>query len=80
MYLWSEIEGVAYGIKADLSKSSEDVPDDKSPVPLDADVKYDCKPWVNVDNTVFVPQNDVLFQDISEMMQSGMEYGTVYKE
>lgn len=80
MYLWSEIDGVAYGIKADLSKNSDGVLDDKKPIPFDADVRYDCKPWANVDNTVFVPQGDVLFQDIDEMMQSGMEYGTVYEE
>lgn len=78
MYLWSEIEGEMYGIKMDLSGSEE--VDANEPVPLDAAVQYDCKPWVAVDRTVFEPPSDVLFRDMSELMNAGPEYGTIYQE
>ncbi len=80
MYVWSEIEGQTYGMKMDLSLVDDPTYDAREPVALDAAVTYDCKPWRNVDRTVFVPPSTVLFQDMSEMMQAGMEYGTVYED
>ena len=80
LFLWSEIEGETYGMKAGLGEVSNSGADSKLPVPLDADVSYDCKRWNNVDPSVFNPPTDVLFQDMSELMNAGMEYGTVYEE
>lgn len=79
-YSWSRIDGQAYGIKFDMSESE---PGDESmtrqPVPNDAQVSYECTEWKNVDGSIFVPPTDVLFQDASNLLQSGMEYGTVYE-
>lgn len=80
MYLWSKIEGEAYGVKIDTSKNTDTEAGINTPVPLEADVKYDCKLWENIDRTVFVPPGDILFRDLGQIMQSGMEYGTVYEE
>lgn len=78
MYVWSDIEGQLYGMKVDLSLTANGVVDTHEPVALDKAVRYDCKPWPNVDRTVFTPPATVMFQDMSTLMQSGMEYGTVY--
>ncbi len=80
MYVWSEIEGESYGMKMDLSMFDEEEAESSEPVSLDEDVQYECKEWENVDRTVFLPPGDVLFQDFGTMIQSGMEYGTVYDE
>lgn len=80
LYVWSEIEGVSYGIKMNLGEAAGSEVEAHEPVALDAEVRYDCKPWENVDRTVFVPPSDILFQDMNELMRSGMEYGTVYEE
>lgn len=80
MYVWSEIEGELYGMKKDLSLKLDSSSDMGEPVSLDQGVKYNCKAWENVDRTVFVPPSNVLFQDMGEIIKTGMEYGTVYKE
>lgn len=83
LYTWSEVEGETYGMRIDLSELPEDTenaPDTREPVPLDANVSYDCTPWENVDATVFVPPSDVVFTDFSDVMQGGMEFGTIYEE
>lgn len=79
MYMWSEIEGEQYGFKMDLSKASTPEVASQEPVSLDTEVDYDCKVWTNVDRTVFTPPATVLFRDMSQLMQGGMEYGTVYE-
>lgn len=79
-YVWTEIEGQTYGMKMSLSLMNDPAYDAREPVPLDIAVVYDCKPWKNVDRTVFVPPSTVLFQDSNELMQGGMEYGTIYEE
>jgi hypothetical protein len=79
-YVWTEIEGQTYGMKMSLSLMNDPAYDAREPVPLDNAVAYDCKPWKNVDRTVFVPPSTVLFQDSNELMQGGMEYGTIYEE
>jgi len=78
-YVWSEIEGQTYGMKVDLSLAESAAVDTNEPIDPDAVVKYDCKPWPNVDGTVFEPPRGVLFQDMSALLRSGMEYGTIYE-
>ena len=86
LYTWSEVEGETYGMQIDLStfeetaNETDDQPDTREPVPMDEDVRYDCKTWSNVDATVFVPPADITFIDYSDVLQGGMEYGTVYEE
>ncbi|MCA9353931.1 MAG: hypothetical protein KC877_00240 [Candidatus Kaiserbacteria bacterium] len=83
MYVWTELEGEKYGVKIDLSLVEEDVNAEtavsQEPVRMDDRVDYRCVRWSNVDRTVFVPPGDVLFQDMSAVMESGMEYGTTYE-
>lgn len=79
MYLWTEIEGEAYGTKTDLSKESDASLKTNEPVPLDDKVRYNCKTWENVDRTVFVPPSSVLFQDLDSLPKIDMEYGTIYE-
>lgn len=79
-YSWSEIDGEAYGIKATISNDEfgkEDMT--HQPVPDDASVSYECTEWKNVDESIFVPPADVLFQDMADLFEAGMEYGTVYE-
>lgn len=79
MYVWSEIEGGMYGVKMDLVQAANPEAAVREPVSRNTTVEYDCKPWINVDRTVFVPPATVLFQDMNQRMQGGMEYGTVYE-
>lgn len=80
MYTWTEIDGEAYGVKINLTDFVNNGVDTYEPVSMDAEVSYECKPWLTVDDSVFVPPTDVLFQDMSLLLKSGMEYGTVYEE
>lgn len=80
MYIWSEIDGQLYGIKLDLTTTDKAAMEKNEPISLQDNVDYTCKPWENVDRTVFQPPSTVLFQDTSELMKAGMEYGTVYDE
>lgn len=79
MYIWSEIEGELYGIKVDLTTTEATATEKNQPVSLTANINYDCKPWENVDRTVFEPPSTVLFQDMGSLMKAGMEYGTIYE-
>ncbi len=83
LYTWSVIEGEEYGMKinlADVSKDDTSQPGTNEPVPLDAAVAYTCLPWKAIDRSVFEPPTTVLFQDFGEVVNRGMEYGTVYEE
>lgn len=85
MYSWSEIDGDKFGMKVDLNelakiKAEGKALDTREPVPLDDTVKYDCKPWNNVDGSIFEPPTDILFRDFSSLMNTGMEFGTIYEE
>lgn len=81
MYSWSEIEGQQYGVKMDLTESADVAPAvDQGPIDTNESVDYTCKKWATVDNSIFVPPSTVLFQDMNALMQTGMEYGTVYNE
>lgn len=80
MYIWSEIEGETYGMKMDLSVLDEEEAQRNEPVALDEDVEYNCTEWENVDRTVFLPPEDVLFQDFGSTLNGAMEYGTIYEE
>lgn len=85
MYLWSVIDGESWGMKTIVSAapsgaSTETVQlETKEPVRLEDDVSYDCSPWVGVDRSVFVPPSDVLFREMSTIMEGGMEYGTTFE-
>lgn len=80
MHVWSEIDGELYGMKIDTASLQGGSVDAKEPVARDVDVSYDCKPWKNVDWTVFEPPSTVLFTDMNEMMNGMMEYGTLHEE
>lgn len=75
MYVWSKIGDDTFGFKSDTTKT--DGIDTKEPVPLDAQVKYTCTEWENVDGSVFVPPADVTFKDLGKVIDAGMEYGTM---
>lgn len=78
MYTWTEIEGEQYGMQVALAAIETGDVDANEPVPLDADVEFTCTPWPDVDNTIFLPPSDVIFRDMTDLMQGGMEYGTIY--
>lgn len=85
LYSWSEIDGQKYGVLIDLKEvetqsQNGNVPDTKEPVPLEAEVAYDCKSWTQIDNSIFEPPSDIKFQDFSNIMESGMEFGNIYEE
>lgn len=82
MYIWSEIEGQSYGVKTTIfpTENAKENVSPQGPVSLESEVVYDCKPWPNVDRTVFDPPANVLFRDVSELINNGMEYGTTYEE
>lgn len=75
MYVWSKIGNDTFGFKSD-TQANADI-DTKEPVPLDAQVKYTCTEWENVDGSVFVPPADVTFKDLGAVIDAGMEYGTL---
>lgn len=80
MYVWTEIDGESYGMKARLQAIAESELQTQEPVNLDERVKYSCQRWERVDQSIFNPPSDVMFQDMSQRIQEGMEYGTVYEE
>ena len=80
MYVWSEIEGQKYGVKTDLEQLKTKSVKNTGPVSLQEKVNYECRPWPQVDRTVFDPPSDVLFNDANELIKAGMEDGTIYKE
>lgn len=79
MYSWTDFMGEMHGITMQLD-NTEDGYDEMGSVDLDERVKYNCKPWKNVDQSIFNPPSDVMFQDLSGMMDATMEYGTIYPE
>lgn len=74
MYVWSKIGDDTFGFKSDITNDSEI--DSNEPVPLDAEVKFTCTEWENVDGSVFIPPADVQFKDLGAVIDAGMEYGT----
>jgi len=80
MYVWTEINEESYGVKTNLGATADTAVPTQEPVSLDERVKYSCQKWEQVDQSVFIPPSDVLFQDVSKIMEGGMEYGTVYEE
>jgi hypothetical protein len=80
MYVWTEIMGESFGVKSQLQTTSEIDIQTQEPVGLDERVKYSCQKWKQVDQSIFTPPADVLFQDVSQVLQGGVEYGTVYEE
>lgn len=80
MYIWTEIEGELYGVKIKTDATQQADIQTQAPVGLDERVKYSCQNWARVDYSIFIPPSDVMFQDSSQVIQGGMEYGTVYEE
>lgn len=84
-YSWSVINGQKFGMKANMDQLKASSTDngqpraDNGPVALDQSVDYDCKPWNNVDGSVFELPNDVIFRDFGVLMNTGMEYGNIYE-
>jgi hypothetical protein len=79
MYVWTEIGGESYGVKSLRPVATEAAIETQEPVGLDERFKYFCQNWEPVDQSIFIPPTDVLFQDMSQVLQGGMEYGTVYE-
>lgn len=82
LYSWSAIEGSLYGVKiavAELEGSAAEV-QSTGPVAIDENISYTCTPWVAVDASVFTPPSTVRFQDMSNIQNAAMEYGTIYEE
>jgi hypothetical protein len=82
LYSWTDIDGKKNGMKISLSELSNIKKNNNSPrsnevVPLDGLVTYECKPWVIVDGSIFEPPTDVIFKNYSEVINTGMEYGTI---
>jgi hypothetical protein len=80
MFVWTEIDGELYGVKSQMQTATEAEVQTQEPVSLDERVKYSCQNWKPVDQSIFVPPGDVMFQDLSEILQGGLEYGTIYEE
>ncbi len=82
LYSWSAIEGSLYGVKiavAELEGSAAEA-QSTGPVAMDENISYTCTPWVAVDASVFTPPSTVRFQDMSNIQNAAMEYGTIYEE
>jgi hypothetical protein len=84
MYSWTVVEGEKYGMKISMkdleaSKTTDNTPEAREVVPLEAKVDYNCKVWSPVDGSVFETPNDVIFQDFNNVMNAGMDFGTVYE-
>lgn len=83
-YSWSDMDGVTQGVKMELAKYA-DVPatgpavTPKEMEAIESDIKYDCKPWSSKDDSVFELPADILFKDFEELMNVGMEDGTVFQ-
>ena len=80
VFIWSEIEGEMYGMKMSIPQVSDTELNTGLPVSINEEVNYDCKPWEAVDNTVFLPPSNVLFRDLNDLMNTGMEYGNIYEQ
>lgn len=80
LYVWSEIEGKSYGFKTPKGTLNESEDGVKTPIGLETKVDYQCKPWKEIDSSIFIPPSDVLFNDMSALQRTGMEYGTIYEE
>jgi len=84
VYSWSIIEGEGYGVKIPAETWSALALDPNAgaspaPIPASVPLEYSCKPWVTLDNSVFVPPSDILFKEYEALMNTGMEYGTVFE-
>ncbi len=84
LYTWVTTAGKGYGVKRSLATGGEinetGVAENlRTPVPLDEPLDFSCQHWLTVDNSVFEPPADVLFQPHETLSEAGMEYGTVYE-
>lgn len=81
MYTWSDIGGQLYGMKVTIDETSADSAlEGREAIPQDAPITYDCRVWTAIDNSIFEPPTTIIFQDMSVLLEAGMEYGTLYTE
>lgn len=83
IYVWSELEGEKYGVKAklsDLETDNESSVEFKKPIPDDVKVRYNCKTWTTIDGSIFEPPTDILFTEFNRAVDTGMEYSTIYED
>lgn len=83
-YSWSDMDGVTQGVKIQLDKYTEAAVEGSTVTPkemetIESAIKYDCKPWSSKDDSVFELPQDILFKDFEELMNVGMEDGTVFQ-
>jgi hypothetical protein len=84
LYSWTVVDGQGYGVTIDPStwqtlQTAETAPTPQTPIPLDASLEYTCKPWTQVDGSIFEPPTEVLFKEYEAAVSTGMEYGTTYE-
>lgn len=78
LYIWSEIDGETFGVKQTQDNFSG-LGDTAAAIDYDTEVQYDCLTWPRVDNTIFEPPTNVLFNDTQEM-NANMEFGTLFED
>ncbi len=83
IYFWAEIAGEMIGVKFDLATVNDPeapaVPESREVATLYEPVRYSCTQWNAVDRSVFVPPGDILFRDLSTIMEQGIEYGVSFE-
>lgn len=79
VYTWSIIESEGYGVKTTIENKEDFMDDINTPINTNTAVNYECQPWKSIDNSIFNPPSDILFRDINELRQTGMEYGVIYE-
>lgn len=81
VYFWSTVEGEKYGMTFNRQEmTNSNMPDVREPVPEDSPVDYNCQSWIKLDESIFVPPSDIIFNDFSHIMKAGMEDGMIYGE
>ena len=72
-FIWSDINGELFDTK--VTNSQTETVAAQLPVPVDARVQYNCRPWPVVDGSIFEPPARVEFRDYANQIQAGMEDG-----
>ncbi len=85
VYSWTTMDGFTQGIKMKISETAGTGMENMESVSikemesLNTNIKYDCQPWTKVDDSVFEVPGNILFKDMAEIMDVGMEYSTTYE-
>jgi hypothetical protein len=77
MYVWSTINGSTFGFKTSAKSTDKDQIDTKEPVSMNANIRYTCTKWTELDGSVFVPPADIEFKDLEPIIKAGPEDGTL---